>query len=108
MFLKFQNRTTSSLGESSATSSTEATNSAQKFDWSESLQGLLLGAYYYGYLTANVNAGQVAQWIGPKRLLTLSMLASGLLSFMGVWCAKTSIYLLVVNRIVTGLAQVSY
>ena len=78
----------------------------EKFDWSDSLQGTILGAFYYGYIITNFNGGQLATFVGTKRLLFLSMLFSGGLTLLVPVSATLHPYSLVVIRIITGLAQV--
>ncbi|KAH9529084.1 hypothetical protein DERF_002994 [Dermatophagoides farinae] len=75
------------------------------FDWSESLQGTILGAYYYGYILTNFNGGQLAEWLGTRRLLTISMLLSSILTLLIPWAAFCHPWLLIMIRILTGVAQ---
>lgn len=76
------------------------------FEWSESLQGVILGAYYYGYIITNVNAGQLCEWLGVKWLLTGAMIISAVLSLLVPASAYISSSALVAVRFLTGLAQV--
>lgn len=75
------------------------------FDWSESLQGTIVGAYYYGYILTNFNGGQLSEWIGTKRLLIIAMITSSLLTLLLPAAAFFHPYLLITLRILTGLAQ---
>ncbi|OTF79875.1 sialin-like protein [Euroglyphus maynei] len=75
------------------------------FDWSESLQGTILGAYYYGYILTNFNGGQLAELLGTRRLLTISMILSAILTMLIPWAAFCHPWLLIVIRILTGIAQ---
>lgn len=79
---------------------------ATTFDWSESMQGVILGAYYYGYIVTNVNAGQLAEWLGVKWLLSGAMIISAVLSLVAPSSAYISGTALVAVRFLTGLAQV--
>ncbi|XP_054156517.1 sialin-like [Oppia nitens] len=75
------------------------------FEWSESIQGVVLGAYYYGYIVTNCFGGQLADWMGARLLVGASLLSSGILTLIIPVCANWSVYSVIVVRIATGLAQ---
>lgn len=75
------------------------------FDWSESLQGTIVGAYYYGYILTNFNGGQLSEWMGTKRLLTIATTLASFFTLIVPFCAYTHPWLLIIARILTGLAQ---
>ncbi len=65
-----------------------------------------MGAYYYGYIVTNVNAGQLADWIGARWLIGISVLSSGILTLIIPVCAHWSVYAVIAVRVLTGLVQV--
>jgi len=71
------------------------------------LQGIVLGAYYYGYIVTNVNAGQLTDWIGARWLIGTAILISGVLNIIIPVCAQWSVYAVIAVRILSGLAGVS-
>jgi MFS family permease len=70
------------------------------------LQGVVLGAYYYGYIFTNVNAGQLADWFGSRLLCGISILVSGALTLLTPIAAYWSVYAVIVLRVLIGLVQV--
>jgi MFS family permease len=65
-----------------------------------------LGAYYYGYIVTNVNAGQLTDWIGARWLIGTAILISGVLNIITPVCAQWSVYALIAVRILSGLVGV--
>ncbi|CAF0729473.1 unnamed protein product [Didymodactylos carnosus] len=48
------------------------------FAWSKNIQGLILGAYFWGYLITEIPAGWLAAKFGAKRLFGYAMVISGI------------------------------
>ncbi|KPM11659.1 sialin-like protein 7 [Sarcoptes scabiei] len=76
-----------------------------QFDWNESLQGTIVGSFYFGYILTNFCGGQLAEWIGLKRMLMISLSSSILLTFVVPIAAFNHHILLIAVRILTGVAQ---
>jgi MFS family permease len=66
-----------------------------------------LGAYYYGYIVTNLNAGQLTDWIGARWLIGTAILISGVLNIIIPQCAQWSVYSVIAVRILSGLVGVS-
>ncbi|XP_076438776.1 sialin-like [Babylonia areolata] len=82
------------------------TNSTGEFQWDEETQGLILGAFYYGYIVTQVPAGWLAERTGAKRLLALGCLLTSVLTLLTPAAARfggTSF--LVAVRVMQGLGQ---
>ena len=60
------------------------TNQAQsdRFDWSQELQGIILGAFYWIYGFAQVPAAMLVQKVGGKIMLLISVLVPAVLSML--------------------------
>ncbi|XP_066153501.1 sialin-like isoform X1 [Euwallacea fornicatus] len=56
-----------------------------KYEWNQAVQGLILGAYFYGYLMCSLPGGLVAEWVGPYLTIILATALSGVLNSLGVW-----------------------
>jgi len=52
------------------------------FNWDPQTQGLLLGAFYYGYAATQIISGIIAQKIGGKLLILLGLASSSLLTLL--------------------------
>ena len=77
----------------------------QKFDWSETVQGHILGSYYYGYILTNINGGQLADKFGPRWMCGIITLISSLLTLLTPMIARLDVTTLILLRIGTGLCQ---
>jgi len=52
------------------------------FNWDPQTQGLVLGAFYYGYLTTQIISGIIAQKVGGKRLILVGLAWTSLLTLL--------------------------
>lgn len=81
------------------------TTNAPTFDWNESVQGLILSSFFWGYAVAQVPASQIARYCGPKPMLFIAGLGSGLLTLITPWVASYSWKVLLATRMLMGLFQ---
>jgi len=52
------------------------------FDWDMNTQGLVLGAFFYGYAMTNVAGGMLAQRVGGKLLMLIGVFWTALLTLL--------------------------
>ena len=78
-----------------------------EFNWDETMQGHILGSYYYGYIVTNINGGQLADRFGPRWLCGMVTLISAVLTLVTPFVARWDVYGLILLRVFTGLCQVS-
>lgn len=71
------------------------------------MQGLVLGAFYYGYIMTHIFAGQLAERLGARWLIAVSILTSSALTLLTPLAAYFHVTAVVILRVVTGMAQVS-
>jgi len=50
------------------------------FNWDEKTQGLILGAFFYGYTTTQILGGTLAQKIGGKVLMLFGVVWTAILT----------------------------
>uniref|UniRef100_T1HDV7 Major facilitator superfamily (MFS) profile domain-containing protein n=1 Tax=Rhodnius prolixus TaxID=13249 RepID=T1HDV7_RHOPR len=100
------NRYNLSLAIVSMTDKKSSNENFYEFNWNEREKGALLSSFFWGYVLSQVAAGQIAQSISPKLLLTITTSISALLaavsplaSYIGGW------QLLIAIRITDGLCQ---
>ncbi|XP_073984956.1 vesicular glutamate transporter 3-like isoform X1 [Rhodnius prolixus] len=100
------NRYNLSLAIVSMTDKKSSNENFHEFNWNEREKGALLSSFFWGYVLSQVAAGQIAQSISPKLLLTITTSISALLaavsplaSYIGGW------QLLIAIRITDGLCQ---
>ena len=77
-----------------------------EYDWNEDTQGILLGAFFYGYTATNFLGGRAAEYFGPKRTFGLGVIVPCILALLSPLCIYTSVTLFIVLRVLEGLAQV--
>ena len=75
------------------------------FDWGAREQGWLLGAFFYGYVLTQVPGGRMAEVYGGKRLYGVGVLITAIFTILTPLAANTSIYTLVLVRVMEGLGE---
>lgn len=79
----------------------------QKYDWDEKTQGLLLSAFYYGYVLTHLPGGLLAEKFGGKWTLGLSLLSTSVATVLTPWVVSMwgAVGLFII-RVVEGLGEV--
>ncbi|RVE43974.1 hypothetical protein evm_011377 [Chilo suppressalis] len=76
------------------------------FDWSHSIQAVILSSFFWGYVVLQIPAGTLARRFGGKILITISLTVNSLTSFFLPVAAKYGGWQLVCAcRILQGLTQ---
>eukprot|EP00058_Branchiostoma_floridae_P023698 XP_002609188.1 hypothetical protein BRAFLDRAFT_90639 [Branchiostoma floridae] len=94
------------LCPSSGSGNTSAQNNQGELDWSESIKGVLLGAYFYGYIVTQVLGGLLEQKFGGKIVYGTSMLVTAALNALGPVASRTSPWAMFAVRFSMGLVSV--
>ncbi|XP_027217377.2 sialin isoform X2 [Penaeus vannamei] len=76
-----------------------------EFDWDEQTQGLVLGAFYYGYTLTNLVGGRASEHFGGRLVFGLGAATSSFISLLSPLCARTSTGLFIASRVLMGLSQ---
>ncbi len=76
------------------------------FDWNSKERGVVLSAFFYGYITTQLMGGFMAPIVGAGRLYGLSSFFTGLLTLLIPWAARQGLWFLVATRAVQGVLQV--
>lgn len=77
------------------------------FAWDEHKQNLILGSFFWGYLMTELPGGRLAEVVGARKVLGVSMLVSSLLTLVTPAAANLSYLALVALRAVIGFLLVS-
>ena len=75
--------------------------------WDKKVQGMVLGAFFWGYLVSQLPAGLLAVRVGGKWCFGGAMLVAGLVTLLTPVVASHSFQGLMVLRILLGAASVS-
>ncbi|XP_065340932.1 sialin-like isoform X1 [Cloeon dipterum] len=76
-----------------------------EFEWDELTQGLILGAFFWGYLISQVPGGRIAEVYGPKMVFFVSIVTNGVLCFFLPLATRLHWSCLLVIRSLQGLFQ---
>ncbi|KAF5925107.1 hypothetical protein HPG69_008784, partial [Diceros bicornis minor] len=79
---------------------------APMYDWSPEIQGIILSSLNYGSFLAPIPSGYVAGIFGAKYLVGAGMFISSVLTLFIPLATDAGVTLLIVLRIVQGIAQV--
>ena len=63
-------------------SDTVAASAGGSFDWSESLQGIILSSFFWGYVITHIPGGMLAEKFGGKWTLSLGILSTAIFTLI--------------------------
>lgn len=76
------------------------------YEWSESLQGIILSSFYWGYIITHVPGGMLVEKFGGKLTLLAGIAATSVLTCLTpLSITMGGASLLIINRVVMGLCQ---
>ncbi|GFX74618.1 hypothetical protein TNCV_1158351 [Trichonephila clavipes] len=76
-----------------------------KYTWSPSTQGVILGAFYYGYVFTPLLGGRLSELLGAKWLLGGGIFFTSLLTLITPMAAELGVGVMVALRVIVGAAQ---
>jgi MFS family permease len=76
----------------------------ETYEWTPTTQGVILGAFYYGYIIFQVPAGRFAEIYGGKAVTLIGLTSSGVITLITPWITS-SLAALVTSRVLLGLGQ---
>ena len=79
-----------------------------KYTWSPSTQGVILGAFYYGYVFTPLLGGRLSELLGAKWLLGGGIFFTSILTLITPYTAELGVGGMVALRVIIGAAQVRY
>ena len=80
---------------------------AGNFDWSQTDQSLVLGSFFYGYVTSQLFGGIMIERFGAKRVFGVGTFIESFLALCSPTIAKTGIGPYIALRIIQGLSEVN-
>nr|XP_039268420.1 sialin-like [Styela clava] len=75
----------------------------KKFLWDENMQGLALGAYFYGYVCSQIIGAWIARKVGRVKVMGFSVLAASLCTILTPAALEIGFEMFVIARIAIGL-----
>ncbi|KAJ9591412.1 hypothetical protein L9F63_002018 [Diploptera punctata] len=76
-----------------------------EFDWDEEMQGYVLSASAYGVLATHMVGGRLSEIVGPKYVLGLGLLLTGLLTMLCPAAAEWSFGAFITVRVIIGITS---
>ena len=77
---------------------------AKKFDWNETKQGIILGAFFWGYVLFQIPGGRMAEMYGPRLLVTIGIFGTGVINLLTPLLANYY-YVFIASRVLLGMVQ---
>lgn len=79
-----------------------------EFGWDGKDQGLILGAFFWGYCLTQIPGGILAERFGGKVVFGMGVLFTDFFCLLTPVAARSSKELLIAVRVLTGLAEVKF
>nr|QQY02501.1 sialin-like 2 [Cryptocotyle lingua] len=98
-------QTVCAVPDSESFNGTSTRISVGTYQWDRPTQGLILGAFFWGYIFTQIPGGLLSFHLGPRWVGFTSILLCSILDLFVPTAASISPYLLIVTRILQGLAQ---
>lgn len=74
-----------------------------RYDWDESIQGLIIGSYFWGYVISSAPGGFIAEWLGPFNTIFYTQIVTAIFNSLSVWGAQWHFGFLIFFRFIIGL-----
>ncbi|KAL1518097.1 hypothetical protein ABEB36_001772 [Hypothenemus hampei] len=74
-----------------------------KYKWDSKLQGIILGAYFWGFVISNIPGAVIAERYGSRKSVAISFALSAVLTLLSPFWASVHPYLLIGSRMLIGL-----
>ncbi|XP_055995958.1 sialin-like [Ostrea edulis] len=105
----FLNQTSAPGGSSIVTKTcpepSDSQNLEGEFTWDKSLQGGILGAFFWGYTVMQIPSGVLSERFGPRYMIFTGMLIVSILTILSPFLARGSPYLLIGTRALLGIGE---
>lgn len=76
------------------------------FTWDSKLQGYVLSSFFYGYIMTQLLGGWLSARIGGKKVMGIGVFVTAFLTLVSPFAAHTSVYFLIVVRVIEGIFEV--
>ncbi|KAL1517434.1 hypothetical protein ABEB36_001199 [Hypothenemus hampei] len=80
-------------------------NLGPEFEWSNIIQGYILSAFFYGYITTQLLGGFLGKRFGGKLIFGLGIATTALITLVTPWLVQWSAYALLSARVLMGILE---
>ena len=99
---KHHNKSSSTPSSPSASQVDE--DDVNRFAWSPTTQGVILGSFWYTYMMMQVPSGRMAEMFGGKMIVAISLIGSGVINIVTPFVSPY-LSMLVITRMILGVVQ---
>lgn len=78
---------------------------SKHFGWSETIQGFVQSAFFYGYMITQIYGGRVADRIGGRRVLAAGVTVWSIMTLLTPIAAYVSLSVLLLVRVLLGVGE---
>ncbi|GBM61619.1 Sialin [Araneus ventricosus] len=78
----------------------------EQYNWDSKTQGIILGAFFYGYFITQLPGGLLSETFGAKWVFGLGILITAICSLLTPLAASTGEASMIAARVLGGLAEV--
>lgn len=78
-----------------------------RYEWDSKIQGLMLGAYFWGYISTSIPGGLIAEKVGASRIVAITGFLSAILTILTPLAASIHYGAVIFVRILLGFLGVS-
>ncbi|CAG9774089.1 unnamed protein product [Ceutorhynchus assimilis] len=87
-------------------SSTISTSYSEgEFNWDEKTQGIVLGAFFYGYVVTQIPGGRFAELYSSKMVFGLGVLVTAVFTILSPIAARINFPLFIIVRVIEGMGE---
>ncbi|XP_031618756.1 putative inorganic phosphate cotransporter isoform X2 [Contarinia nasturtii] len=80
--------------------------STERYDWSQELQGVILSAFYWGYITTHIPGGVLSAKVGGKYTLLLGVVVATVFTLLTPIAVKNGgSTVLIIFRVIVGMGE---
>lgn len=90
------------MSSNSNATDTSVHEDEETFDWDKKSQGLLLSAYFYGYIFPNLLGGTLAEIYGARKLIFIAMFLSAVVTSLSPFAASDNFVFMFIMRLILG------
>lgn len=88
---------------STTSNATTAHGDDDTFEWDKKSQGLLLSAYFYGYIFPNLLGGSLAEIYGARKVIFIAMFLSSVVTSLSPFAASDNFIFMFIMRMILGI-----
>lgn len=77
----------------------------QYFNWSSTEQGLILSAFFYGYILTQLIGGYFGAKVGGNWVFGIGIFTTAILTLLTPLAAKSGVYVLIAVRVIEGIFE---